>query len=157
MRGTSTFWTHHFKCEVESMMKNKSWQFGVIDLVKMEHSHLYHTKNSQGRPRQYTAPVGGHFHEVTVSEDEDGNLVGKCGPALHEVYKKLKNGKMKKTVEPVSWYDAEREMFLKDDHSHKITYIDSENLSPDKIKRMQQQNQSGIENFNTPRFDNFEI
>lgn len=147
MRGTSTFWVHHFKAELDTMKKNRSWQYGVVRLDDIEHVHMYHTKNSQGRPLKYTAPVGGHFHEIITEKDEDGNIIAKCGPALHTVYKKLKNGKMKKLIKEVSWFDDEKDDYIKDTHTHEMTYLDSEKLSPEKIKKDRELNQQMVQQF----------
>jgi len=144
MRGTRMFWTHHFKTNVEPMSKNRSWQYGKTVIDKIEHVHMFHTKNSQGKDMKYTAPVGGHFHEIIVSKSDDGEIVAKCGPALHYKFKKLRSGKVKKTIAQVAWYNEEKDSNLADDHVHKMIYLDSENLSPEKIKQTRENNANGI-------------
>jgi len=147
MRGTSKFWAHHFKASLSNMLKNRSYQYGVLKIEKLEHVHMFHSKNSQGKAMPYTAPVGGHFHEVTISKDDEGNIIAECGPALQYVHKKLPNGRMKKSIQKLAWYDAEKDEKVYDDHKHEMEYLDSEHLSPAKIKADREANAKHMKEF----------
>ncbi len=108
----------------------------------------------------YSASVGGHFHKVDVVHDAQGNIVSaSCGPALREVQKKLKNGRMKTFIEKVRYASGEamaqdeeeadespqRISFIYDDHTHAVEYKHSEMLSPEKLRARQEQDRGKLQ------------
>lgn len=143
-RGNKQAVTHHFKCEVANATKNRSWQYGVLKLDKdVAHSHYFHTVNSRFKSQKYTETTGGHFHEITWSIDANGRPYAECGPAMEIKHKKSPTG-MKKQVVRVCWFDAETDSKVYDDHTHDVTYLDSENLSETGIKKTVQENRAKI-------------
>lgn len=122
-----TFRHDLFKAELATMKKNTSWKTGQPRIDEIEHVHHYHSRDSFGRVQKYTNPVGGHFHEITF-DPVSGKI--ECGPALQKTVVKLKSGKLKQTVGPISFYDENREIEIKDDHKHEITYKYSEDITP---------------------------
>ena len=155
-KGHREFRHDLFKLEVKEMKKNVSYKKYEPDLQSVEHAHFYHSVDMKGRPNKYSAAVGGHFHEVIVEHDEQGNIVGaKCGPALRESQKKLKNGRVKTVIEPVKFakadYDAEDPeeaaeavKYIHDEHVHPLRYMHSEMISPDKIRQKQEADSSRL-------------
>lgn len=132
-----------FKLELAKMKKNTSWIKARPNLIDAEHVHFYHSHSSSGTAQKYSVSVGGHFHEITPFIDSEGNLAAKCGPALRKVDKKLSNGTTKTIIEPIV-YRHEEEGEMRDDHTHEITYMASETMSPQKVKQIQQSNAQGV-------------
>jgi hypothetical protein len=149
-KGHQTFVSDLFKCELSTMKKNISFKYGEPKIEDVEHVHFFRTFNSQGRKQIFTNPVGNHYHKVTVEEDENGNLVAKCGPALHKVTVKGRNGRKRKIEKYVSWDDdtdlalKEGREVLKDEHTHEMTYLRSEELNADSNKKMKNTNAAEI-------------
>lgn len=136
---------HLFKASVETCLKNGSWKKNVVMLEKIEHTHFYHSVNSQGMAQQYTPPVAGHFHEVKWKVAENGDLVAECGPALRKVQKKMPNGETKTKIERISFYDGMNEKTINDDHTHKFEYKGSERLSKAHVAGIQASNSQAIQ------------
>lgn len=136
-KGHGQFRHDLFKLEVAHMKKDKqAWKKGQPRILDVEHVHFMHTFDSKGKKLKYSEVVGGHYHEVTVTMDATGELVAHCGPALQTVDKKLKNGKYKKVIVPVSFETLDDGPGLIDNHTHEISYISSELLSPMKIRQV---------------------
>ncbi len=143
-RGNKNAVTHHFKCEVANATKNRSWQYGVLKLDKdVAHSHYFHSINSRFKNQKYTETTGGHFHEITWSVDDKGNPKAVCGPAMEIKHKKTNTG-MKKQVVRVSWYNSDTDDKYYDDHTHDVTYLDSEMLTEAGVKKTVQENRAKI-------------
>lgn len=121
---------HLFRAEPAKMLKNKSYQKGVVRLERVEHTHFFHTIDSSGRTKTRTNEVGGHFHEVTWHVDEQtGELVATCGPAVHKVMRgRFPNRKTH--IEPVKYVEGESpyETIHADEHTHTMTYRWSEKI-----------------------------
>lgn len=137
IKDQQTFRHDLFKAEVASMKRNMSWKKGIVSIQTIEHSHWYHTCNSQGRPQRYTNTVGGHFHEIEWQINAKGDLVAKCSKPMTHKYK-MAAGRHKKILAPVSWMDEENDREVNDDHTHKMIYIHSEILSQATIKQATQ-------------------
>lgn len=128
-----------FKAELHKFKKNTEWRKGMVSLIELEHTHIYHTINSQCKTQKYTNAVGGHFHEITTAVDAEGNIVAKCGPPLRYGVRRLPNGGFKKKLERCTWFDGMngpegREIV--DDHIHDMTYLSSEMINVDSAKKL---------------------
>jgi len=104
-----------FKLQVANMQKDMSWNDAPM-IVEMEHTHAFHTVDSDGKVHEYSTAIGGHFHKMKVEPQEDGIPTVTCvsGP-LHFVKKRVK-GKWVKAVEPISGDDH---------HTHNVQYVKS--------------------------------
>jgi len=69
-KGYREFEHDLFKLQIASMQRNTSYKHLVPRFVEIEHVHFYHSINERGVRNKYTAPVGGHFHEVTFDFDQ---------------------------------------------------------------------------------------
>lgn len=139
---------HLFKAEVAKCKKNMAWQKGVVQIEEVEHCHFFHTINSQGIEQTYTSPIAGHFHKITWKVDAaTGELVAECGPALHKRMVKKPNGEMKSKIEEIKFYDGmgdDGSTYVKDDHTHEMTYRGSEIITKKSVQAMQQNNLSAL-------------
>lgn len=75
-----------FKLKVAHFLKNPApWIKNAkhIEWQKMEHSHIFHTFDSQGRKMAKACMTGGHTHSVKVTE-VDGEFELEIGPAMTE-------------------------------------------------------------------------
>ena len=143
-RGTGT-WVHDlFKLKVTSFKKNMSYRKYEPNLQDVEHVHFFHTTDRQGKPLRTCAPIGGHYHEMEVYE-ENGELKAKCGPPKRIVEKKLRNGRTEKKVEPVYFFDGDDDRKVYDTHSHEVEYLGSEMISEDKIKQTEFKDKAKLE------------
>jgi len=128
-----------YKLEAAPMLKNMAMDPPSSDVqiapefIRLEHCHIYHTVDSKGQPQSNCSPIGGHFHviEVVTPGDGDNPPVLRCsGPkkmARHPVTKKA-------IMVPYEreHFDANGNPYT-DDHTHKITYISSEEFKPRKV------------------------
>jgi len=96
-----------FKLEVSNLMKNVSYDETRPILVPVEHCHFFRTFDSSGKKQTTSNAVGGHYHNVTICVDDEGNLSGKCGPAMGSK--------------------------IADDHIHNVSYIRSNELELRKV------------------------
>lgn len=130
-KGNAPFDHHLFKGSLEYCLKRmphiitRAVESLDNDLVKKEHTHIFHSKDSRGRPQTRTNPMAGHFHDVTF-EVIDGVPVAKCGPALHYVDKRTRRGVVRE-VKPVVYRDFDGNERV-DDHTHEMEYVHSEKL-----------------------------
>lgn len=130
-----------FKLKVASLKRNISYT-DIPTFESVEHTHFFHTYDSDGRQQTYASSVGGHTHKVTWERSEGGDLIGKCGPAIKvqganfapayaAVNVKMRNpntGLVEKTNVP-------------DDHTHEVEYLFSEKINarvmnPDSVRAM---------------------
>lgn len=114
---------HHdcFKLEAAEMQKNMSWIKEQPKYEQFEHCHTFHSYDSSGKKQYYSTPIGGHFHEMELTEFEDGTIEAKCvsGPLKWGlVYDEKQEKKIRKPV-PVN---------VRDKHKHKVKYLHSEKL-----------------------------
>lgn len=142
-RGTRVEVCDHFKAEVCEVKYNRSYQKGVVTIEPIEHAHFFHTINSRMQRKNTTTSNAGHFHEIIMKADADGNLVAECGPPMKTISVKTPVG-YKKRVVPLKWEDAINERWVEDKHQHKMRYIDSETISEQGVKAIQQDNQAQI-------------
>jgi hypothetical protein len=125
-----------FKSDIKQFQDNVSFRKNVVEIVKRDHTHIYHTISSQCKKLEYTNAVGGHFHKVVVEMDGQGNLVAKCSEPLRIRHHRLPNGSFKKVIEPVSFYDGMNDKNVVDNHTHKFEYMHSEMISVDSSKKI---------------------
>lgn len=90
------------KLEIANYARNVSFDEKKPLLIATEHCHFFHTFDSNGRAQVECNSVGGHKHKVVVEMDDQGNIVGKCGPAIWS--------------KPTSH----------DNHTHEVKYIKSD-------------------------------
>ncbi len=119
------------------MLKNVSFKKNQPQVVELEHSHIFHTINSQMKLQKHTSTVGGHFHEIEWGVGADGKpFVKKVGPPITYRYVS-RSGQQKKRSGAVRWRDGERDEetddgvaagYVVDKHTHKFHYIHSEEL-----------------------------
>ena len=110
----SSFDTDLFKLEIAPRLKNIAYGEGADpDYVKEEHTHWFHTYDSDGKPHDKCVPTGGHFHIMTLTWGKKGSPPKvQCSPPMKEVRDK----RGQKKIVPVGAYDQ---------HIHKITYVRS--------------------------------
>lgn len=115
--GERTFHSDAFKFSVAKMKRNDSYTEEPL-YVEIEHCHMYHTYDSDGKAQDKTVSSGGHFHLVEVIPPKDeGDLpvvICKSGPMCYE--QKKVAGKFKKTMVP---FDRHGE----DSHTHDVEYL----------------------------------
>lgn len=72
-----------FKLEVAKMTRDQSFlPNSKPELQYVEHCHFFYTTDRKGKKMIACTATGGHKHEVVVSMDAEGNLLGKCGPPI---------------------------------------------------------------------------
>lgn len=104
-KGTQLVEHHLFKLAVAKMKKNISWKYRQPETVEIEHVHFYHSVNDTTlQKNRFCSPVGGHFHEIILDLDANGEIVGaKCGPAVHYATKKVGGGNTVRRLERIKW------------------------------------------------------
>lgn len=143
-KGQTEFRHDLFKASVQKMKKNTSFVFGRPSILELEHTHVFHSYDSKGRPQKFTSTTGGHFHEIQHGVDDEGNVYAKCGPALQTVVRKGSGGRQIKKIGPIVWKDVDNEVEINDNHTHQMTYISSEFLTEQIIGEMQNRNRAGV-------------
>lgn len=143
-KGNQEFEHVLFKSDVRKCKKNMSWKKYEPRIEEFEHRHVFHSRNSKGKPQAYTTPTAGHFHQVEFeAHEENGEIYysATCGPALRRHTKRLKTGKWATVIEPVVFEADGEQPDVVDDHSHDLEYCFTELLSPH--RRQEQQHQDG--------------
>lgn len=137
LKGHRVFFHDLFKLKVAKMTKNTTdYKPFVFTPIELEHTHVFHSVSERGVKREYCAPVGGHFHKVTVTGvDEHGQPKAECGPPLRFIHRRLHSGnkRMVRRMAPIEHEyensnDGSTHTFV-DKHTHEVEYIDSEELS----------------------------
>lgn len=127
-----------FVSDVKKCIKNVSYEFMKFERVDVEHKHIYHSHNNNGKKLHRTNTSNGHWHNVEHYVDPvTGATMAKCGPAMHEVTKTTARGNVITVIEPVS-FEHELEVGenkgevvkVIDNHTHELEYLGSEDLSP---------------------------
>lgn len=122
-----------FKLEVAPMMKDLSWS-DIPNYVQVEHCHFYHTIDSSGRKLLESSSVGGHFHEMFLTEQQGKAPSVVCGPPVKYVLKKVA-GRWKKVTEQIK----------ADSHVHNVKYVSSEKVQLRKMNAEYLKVQSAID------------
>lgn len=151
MRGNRVFMHAIFKLKVETMKKNLAWKPGLVQIEEVEHCHFFHDKDRKGLSQTRSTPTGGHFHDMITHDDngkilvdENGFACPKTGPPRKYAMVRNERGKLKKKIVGIKFYSDAQDQYVVDDHIHEVEYRGSEELSPNKIKQIQQANQVGI-------------
>jgi hypothetical protein len=119
-----------FELKPAIFKQNISYQFFKPNLVDIEHKHFFHSIDKRGLPNHVSSDTAGHFHNMVLKADKDGNMVVECGPPMRSVVKKNR-GKETVVIEQV-FYGATSigdEGAIVDDHTHDINYIHAEKLT----------------------------
>lgn len=127
-----------FVSDSQAGIRNVSFVHLKPELIKIEHKHIYHSHNSNGKKQSRTGSAIGHWHDVTHYEDpRTGEIIAKCGPPMHEVVFISASGATIRRIEQVGFEreilvgkDAGSSEMQIDDHTHKMEYLGSEELSP---------------------------
>jgi len=122
-KGTQEVDHDLFKLEVAKMRRNVSYT-DEPEIVSIEHVHIFHTVDSNGRAQDACGPVGGHFHEIIVKRDTKGVPTLVVGQPRKYVREK-KRGRLVRVAVPIP-IDADGEEF--DTHTHTFTYLGSERI-----------------------------
>jgi hypothetical protein len=115
-KGTQELDHDLFKLKVGTMLKDISFT-DMPDLVKIEHCHIFHTIDSNGKKQHECNAVGGHTHSVEVVET-DGVPSLVVGPASRWTRQRVKGGRMIRVLTPIEH----------DDHTHDWEYLGSERI-----------------------------
>jgi hypothetical protein len=146
LRSQKAIHHHLFKALVARMKKNIAWRKGQPDIREVEHVHFFHTVNSFGMDQEHTNEVGGHFHAVTWSVGDDGELRAVCGPALKKISKRGRDGYPVTKIVPVQWEnkfkeDEDESDFVTDTHTHVMSYEGSDVITSSQIKQIAKQSE----------------
>lgn len=106
-KGEHEFYHDLFKLEVANFQKNLSWNPKKPNLIPMEHCHIFHSYDSDGKKQTRCNAIGGHTHEVRIFPNEAGDLVGECSPAIGG--------------------------YSTDEHTHEVVYQDSQKMKARKM------------------------
>lgn len=127
---------HHdlFKLLPELVKKNVGYDPLKPEIRSYEHTHFYHTVDSNGRKQQYCAPQAGHIHEIEFELGEEPKII-LCGPPLlSQSAKKSKN------------FPYDKSGRLGDRHAHKGLYLFSEQMEVRNISEEAQINMAARAN-----------
>lgn len=151
--GTQSFWHDLFKSDVKKMIKCIFFRedgkgrgaMQAEDLKPVEHTHFFHSHDSNGRIQTKCVSVGGHHHKITTHDEEGNPLVDKAGRPYVKCSKpfrmvKFRKGKRLVTVEEEVKFEMEDGNVVEDGHTHVFKYEKSKELSPDKMEQLKRQN-----------------
>lgn len=136
-QGTESFRHDLFKLGVSKCIKNKSYTQGDPNIVQVEHVHFFHSHSSEGNEHTRCEIAAGHYHEVKVSVDENGDFKAECGPAV-SVETKIQGTIAYNEEGPIKFYDNKSRQWILDDHRHDISYIRSQMIMPASVKAAQE-------------------
>jgi len=102
--------TDTFKLELSYFIKNIGFDDQAPLPTSVEHCHFFHTYDSSGKPQDKCNSVGGHWHDIKVTLDEEGNLTAECSTPR-----------------------SNRPLIDNDSHVHKVTYIKSDRIQVRKL------------------------
>lgn len=71
-KGTQEIDHDLYKLSVATMRKNVSWEPKKPDIVRIEHVHIFHTVDSNGKKQNTCNQVGGHHHDIEVTHVNGG-------------------------------------------------------------------------------------
>lgn len=123
LKGQETIYHDVFRLEVANLVRNESFN-DIPLLVEIPHSHRFHNVNSDGKPQDKCSPVAGHFHEMIIEENDEGEMRVICGPAK----KFARNKRGKKIIVDVVTHKDDFDRPVIDNHTHEVTYLQSEEI-----------------------------
>lgn len=112
-----------YKLLVAEVVKNHSWWSEKPTFIGQEHTHMFHTIDSNGKKQSHSTNTAGHCHQITYEVDENGLAIPesiKVGPPV----RKTKKGFVKIVIEK----DAEGKPKTYDNHTHEMIYVQSEKI-----------------------------
>ena len=131
-KGDLTYTHDLFKLKMATSKHNISYRKYEPILEDVDHTHFFHSHDRAGNPQKYCTIGAGHFHEVVVSVDKDGDLIAKCGPPLRWDDERLKSGKTRKKLATIEWHHEAQGKDIIDNHTHESLYMHSEEISENK-------------------------
>ena len=112
-KGDDNIMVDTVKLETALFQKNVSFDSRMPIIEPVEHVHFFHSFDSNGKPQVSANSVLGHTHDVSLSVDKEGNIVGTCSaPRRNRNSEKI---------------------LASDQHTHTIKYIKSEEIKLRKI------------------------
>lgn len=121
VKNSETVWHDLFKLTTSIMKKNTSYNPKFPQLEDVEHTHFFHTVDSNGKALNESATIGGHFHIIETEPTAPGQppkIISVSGPKKW-AKKEIAPGKYKKVAVDLSEYD---------NHTHDIEYRYSEEI-----------------------------
>lgn len=129
MKGEAEIYHDLFKLSPSTMLRDVGYT-GSPNLIPLEHCHIFHTVDSNGRKQEACSPVGGHFHFIKIIGEKDGVPQLEISKPKKWVMKRVKGMKKPKrvAVDVVFGEAFDGEHQDSDDHSHEYEYIRSEKI-----------------------------
>lgn len=116
-----------FKLKLAKMLKNIAYEGQVPEIQAFGHEHIFHTIDSNGKKQALCSPVGGHVHEITVTQDANGIPHIKVGPPKKYV-KAKRRGRWVRELAPVVVDSDDVENGV-DNHTHEVEYLGSKKIA----------------------------
>lgn len=105
-----------FRLDNAFLLKNTQWNTAADpEYVKHEHSHWFHTFDSDGRAQEQSIERGGHFHVMTVTKRDGQPPIVECSVPM----KWVRNKRGQKYATPLGDFDQ---------HVHEVKYVRSHRL-----------------------------
>jgi hypothetical protein len=167
MKGSREIRHDLFKLMPAKMVKNNGWKHKQPILTRLEHCHIFHSRNEKtGKINKHTSPTGNHFHEIKVDWNKterrtfliDGELVEReqpvvvCGPALTYERANVDGVEIKTITPPKVAVDARlpqfqglanegsgENAFHVDQHTHDVMYLETEYFTVGDRDRMRKE------------------
>lgn len=111
-----------FRLNTAAFKRNMAWSKKMKPIwEEIDHKHFFHTFDSDGRKLTRSNSTAGHFHEVEVIDNGDGNVpTVKAGPAMEEKLSLDEDtGTYKKKAYPLTGNAA---------HTHKMEWVASDRM-----------------------------
>lgn len=121
-----------FKLEPATLVKDVSYT-DVPVFERFEHTHLFHTIDSDGRKLSQCTPAGGHVHELEqLTVDDSGRPVAIFGPPM-KLTTKRRGRKWIRELVPIEFpleHQDPAQAVKGDFHTHVVTYKLSQKIKP---------------------------
>lgn len=120
-KGTQTVDHDLYKLKVATMKKDIGWNPKKPDMVAIEHVHIFHTIDSNGKRQTACGQVGGHHHDVEVIHGAEGHAptIKVSGPRIY-----IRNEDGMKVSVPLNRPGIRNG----DYHTHEVEYLNSEKI-----------------------------
>ena len=97
--------SHCFKLESAVFLRNISFNSKKPLIETFDHCHIFHTYDSSGKELKQCNSVGGHYHIITLRE-ENGKFIADCSTPICN--------------------KGSSDLLDKDKHTHNVVYLKSE-------------------------------